>query len=70
MRVKRRFAQSQPDVSMQQKRRLSGQKPAKYSVNTGDLATGPRRLHNFRVTGLCMSCTPLMNKQLELHEFR
>ena len=42
---------------------------AKYCMNTGDFGATRRRLHNFRVTRLCMSCTRLTNKNLQVHEF-
>jgi hypothetical protein len=68
MRVSRRFAQLHL-CSHPAKARLFQAETAKYSMNTGDFAARGRPLHNFRVTGLCMSCTRLMNKTLEAHEF-
>jgi len=43
---------------------------AKNRMDAGDFEVACRRLHNFCVTGLCMSCTRLMNKQLQMHDFR
>jgi hypothetical protein len=42
---------------------------AKTRMDAGDLKFPYRELHNSCVTGLCMSCTRLMNKKLETHEF-
>ncbi len=69
MRVSRRFAQLHL-CSHPAKARLFQAETAPYSMNTGDFEAGPPQLHNFCVTGLCMSCTRLMNKKLEMHEFR
>ncbi len=38
-------------------------------MDTGDFASARGRLHNFRVTRLCMGCTRLINKKLQMHEF-
>jgi len=46
------------------------EKSAKNRMDAGDFAVALRRLHHFRVTLLCMSCTRLMNKKLQTHEFR
>ncbi|MGO9403204.1 MAG: hypothetical protein ACLPVW_07015, partial [Terriglobales bacterium] len=42
----------------------------KYRMDAGSFAAKCRRLHHLRVTRLCMSCTRLMNKKLQTHEFR
>ncbi len=42
---------------------------AKYRMDAGDFAARRRQLHNFRVTRLCTTCTRLMNKKLQMHEF-
>jgi hypothetical protein len=42
---------------------------AKTRMDAGDLKFPYRELHNSCVTGLCMSCTRLMNKKLATHEF-
>jgi len=48
---------------------MFGKKTAKYRMNTGDFEATRRQLHNLRVTRLFMSCTRLMNKKLQVHEF-
>jgi hypothetical protein len=45
-------------------------KTATNRMDTGNARVRQRRLHNSRVTRLCMSCTRLMNKKLQTHEFR
>jgi hypothetical protein len=42
---------------------------AKTSMDAEDFGAEYPRMHNFRVTRLCMGCTRLMNKKLQLHEF-
>jgi hypothetical protein len=42
----------------------------KNRVDAGDFAAARSRLHTFRITRLCMSCTRLKNKKLEEQEFR
>ena len=68
MRLSRRFAQLHLG-SHPAKARLFQKETAQNSMNAGDFEGRGRRLHKFRVTGLCMSCTRLMNKALEAHEF-
>jgi hypothetical protein len=69
MRAKRRFAQSQIPATATQKPSPTARKPNNDRMDAGDFVLPPERLHNFRVTPLCMSCTRLMNKKLQLHEF-
>jgi hypothetical protein len=38
-------------------------------MDAGDLRFPFRDMHNSRVTRLCMSCTRLMNKNLQMHDF-
>jgi hypothetical protein len=49
---------------------IAAPKPGKTAWMLGNLKFPHRQLHNFRVTGLCTSCTRLMNKQLQMREFR
>jgi len=42
---------------------------AKYRMDAGALRFPFRDMHNSRVTRLCMSCTRLMNKNLQMHDF-
>jgi len=66
MHIKRRFAQPRPQVA-------SKPFPLRNHENrmdAGDSQGKQRGLHNFRVTRLCMGCTRLMNKKLEMQEFR
>jgi len=66
MRMKRRFAQSQPNVTS----KLLSLRNLQNRMDAGDSQAKQRCLHNFRVTSLCMSCTRLMNKKLQMQEFR
>jgi hypothetical protein len=42
----------------------------KTRMDAGDFRGVCSRLHTFRITRLCMSCTRLKNKKLEEQEFR
>jgi hypothetical protein len=65
MHMKLRFAQSQSPVITAS----SSTKSRENRMDTGDQALSERKLHNFRVTLLCMPCTRLMNKKLHPHKF-
>ena len=41
----------------------------KNRMDAGDLRFPYRDMHNSCVTGLCMSCTRLKNKNLQMHDF-
>jgi hypothetical protein len=69
MQVNQRFAQPNPNCN-----RIEAVVPLKETpknpMDRIDFAVASGPLHNFRVTPLCMSCTRLMNKNLQTHEFR
>jgi hypothetical protein len=67
MRLNRRFAQPESPCPNNQSE-FPLRETAKCRMDAGDLATGRRPLHNFRVTRLCTSCTRLRNKKLQMHE--
>jgi hypothetical protein len=49
---------------------INRQESPKNRMDAGDFAAACGRLHTFRITRLCMSCTRLMNKHLQTHVFR
>ena len=69
MRMKQQFAQPVLRRSSRTNAQAFRRETAKYRINAGDLRFPFRDMHNSRVTRLCMSCTRLKNKKLQMHDF-